>query len=329
MKLTEKQWQRIAPLFEAEPRTGMVGRPATPARDVLNGVVWILKTGARWKDPPRDYHPYQTCHRRFQQWVLSGLIQQALQMLADGLRQRGGIDIREAFIDGTFSSAKRGVFMLARRSSTCRLFLAGPTESSPMSCSGEGCRPFARLALSGSRPASIRSTFFASCFTPASARPAVSIGFTLCPSDRPSRLSCFPTSRCFLQCSGEGSPIEQVLLFRGRVLDRREHYVPLGSWPRRRWLEQVERRPLFRCLAFRARPSMSGQILGAAACAGDRIHRDSYSRRRFFIRRAFRSASNHPRVSARRATDRIPAAYAATTRVRSRTASPGVARFRA
>lgn len=107
MKLTEKQWQLIAPLFEAEPRTSMVGRPATPARDVLNGVFWILKTGARWKDLPRDYPPTQTCHRRFQQWVRSGLIQQALQLLAEDLRQRGGIDIREAFIDGTFSSAKK------------------------------------------------------------------------------------------------------------------------------------------------------------------------------------------------------------------------------
>lgn len=47
MKLTDKQWQLIAPLFEAEPRTGMVGPPVALARDVLNGVFWILKTGAR------------------------------------------------------------------------------------------------------------------------------------------------------------------------------------------------------------------------------------------------------------------------------------------
>lgn len=115
MKLTEKQWQLIAPLFENASRVGTVGRPALPARDVLNGVLWILKTGARWKDLPSEYPSYQTCHRRFQQWVRDGTIERALQMLAEDLRERGGIDIREAFIDGTFSSAKKGVFLLARR----------------------------------------------------------------------------------------------------------------------------------------------------------------------------------------------------------------------
>ena len=115
MKLTEKQWQLIAPLFDDDNRSGMVGRPPTPARDVLNGVLWILKTGARWKDLPREYPPYQTCHRRFQHWVRDGRIERALQVLAEDLRQRGGIDLREAFIDGTFSSAKKGVFLLARR----------------------------------------------------------------------------------------------------------------------------------------------------------------------------------------------------------------------
>ena len=115
MKLTEKQWQLIAPLFENDNRNGMVGRPATPARDVLNGVLWILKTGARWKDLPREYPSYQTCHRRFQRWVRDGTVERALQVLAEDLRERGGIDLREAFIDGTFSSAKKGVFLLARR----------------------------------------------------------------------------------------------------------------------------------------------------------------------------------------------------------------------
>jgi hypothetical protein len=41
---------------------------------------------------------YQTCHRRFQQWVQDGTIERALQALAEDLRERGGIDIREAFM---------------------------------------------------------------------------------------------------------------------------------------------------------------------------------------------------------------------------------------
>ena len=115
MKLTEKQWQLVAPLFESAPRDSKVGRPATPGRDVLNGVLWILRAGARWKDLPREYPPYQTCHRRFQQWVRDGTMEEALRIIAEDLRDRGGIDLQEAFIDGTFSSAKKGVFVLARR----------------------------------------------------------------------------------------------------------------------------------------------------------------------------------------------------------------------
>ena len=115
MKLTEKQWQLVAPLFEPAPRNSKIGRPATPAKEVLNGVLWILKTGARWKDLPREYPPYQTCHRRFQQWVRDGTMEEALRVIAEDLRERGGIDLQEAFIDGSFSSAKKGVFALARR----------------------------------------------------------------------------------------------------------------------------------------------------------------------------------------------------------------------
>lgn len=75
----------------------------------------ILKSGARSRDLPRDYSPCQTCHRRFQQRVWDGTITRALQTLTQDLRARGEIDIREAFIDGTFSSAKKGAFLVARQ----------------------------------------------------------------------------------------------------------------------------------------------------------------------------------------------------------------------
>jgi transposase len=115
MKLTEPQWQLVAPLFEDATKERKVGRPLSPSREILHAVLWILKTGARWRDLPREYPPYQTCHRRFQQWVCDGTMEKALRALAKDLHERGGIDLREAFIDGTFSSAKKGVFLLARR----------------------------------------------------------------------------------------------------------------------------------------------------------------------------------------------------------------------
>jgi transposase len=52
--------------------------------------------------------PYQTCHRRFQQWVRTGVFEQILQTLATDLRVRGGLDLSECYIDCTFIVAKKG-----------------------------------------------------------------------------------------------------------------------------------------------------------------------------------------------------------------------------
>lgn len=57
-----------------EPEVSSVAQ-GTPG---LDGVLWILRTGAPWQDLPPRYGPYQTCHRRFQQWVRSGVHSAAL-----------------------------------------------------------------------------------------------------------------------------------------------------------------------------------------------------------------------------------------------------------
>jgi len=84
----------------------------------MNGILWILRTGAPWKDLPQRYPPYQTCHRWFQQWVRDGIFQRIAQELVDDLYERGQIYIREAFIDGCFAPAKKGVLLLGRQSAS-------------------------------------------------------------------------------------------------------------------------------------------------------------------------------------------------------------------
>jgi transposase len=67
MDLTDEQWDLLEPLIPQPPRRkDGRGRPWRDPRDVLNGILWILRTGAPWKDLPERYPPYQTCHRRFQ-----------------------------------------------------------------------------------------------------------------------------------------------------------------------------------------------------------------------------------------------------------------------
>src|SRR5450755_395783 len=113
MDLTDAQWAFLEPLFRPRRREDGRGRPWQDTRAVLNGVFWILRTGAPWHDLPARYPPYQTCHRRFQQWQRSGLLTHLLQKLAEDLRDRGKLDLSESFIDASFSSAKKGALVSA------------------------------------------------------------------------------------------------------------------------------------------------------------------------------------------------------------------------
>ncbi len=108
--LTNVQWEVLDSLIpEPTPRRDGRGRPWKDRRAVLNGILWVLRTGAPWADVPDRYPSYQTCHRRFQQWVRSGVMKRVLQALALDLKARGALDVREAFIDGSFAPAKKGL----------------------------------------------------------------------------------------------------------------------------------------------------------------------------------------------------------------------------
>ena len=109
--LTDTQWTFIEPLLPKRwvpKRADGRGRPWRDSRAVLNGILWILRTGAQWAELPRRYPPYQTCHRRFQQWQRAGVMERLLAALARDLEQRGQIKLDECFVDGSFSAAKKG-----------------------------------------------------------------------------------------------------------------------------------------------------------------------------------------------------------------------------
>src|SRR6267142_1289635 len=106
MDLTDAQWAVLEPLFRPKRRADGRGRPWQDTRAVLNGVFWVLRTGAPRHDLPSRYPSYQTCHRRFQHWQRSGLLTRLLQKLAEDLRDRGKLDLSESFIDASFSGAK-------------------------------------------------------------------------------------------------------------------------------------------------------------------------------------------------------------------------------
>ena len=109
MDLTDEQWEVVKPLIPAPPkRSDGRGRPRVDDRKILDGILWVMRTGAPWHDMPEKYPPYQTCHRRFQEWVHTGVFKNILKSLAKDLKERGDLDLSECFIDGTFVIAKKG-----------------------------------------------------------------------------------------------------------------------------------------------------------------------------------------------------------------------------
>jgi transposase len=79
--LSDLEWEIVQTILpEAGPYRGC-GRPLTDTRAVLNGVLWIMRTGEGWSRMPVRYPPYQTCHRRYQRWQKHGLLRQLVERL--------------------------------------------------------------------------------------------------------------------------------------------------------------------------------------------------------------------------------------------------------
>ena len=115
-ELTDEQWQLISDLFPEPPVGPQGGRPVTPSRPCVEGILWILRSGARWKDLPKRFPSASTCWRRHWQWTESGVWEKAWARLVRLLDRQGRVNHEESFADGTFASAKKGVKRLARRS---------------------------------------------------------------------------------------------------------------------------------------------------------------------------------------------------------------------
>lgn len=102
-ELTNEKWEKIEPLLP--PQKPKTGRPGHEHRTMLNGIFWILRTGAPWRDLPERYEKWTTVYSRFQRWrkkeewkkVLS-----ELQTLAD---QQGELNWELHFEDGTIIRA--------------------------------------------------------------------------------------------------------------------------------------------------------------------------------------------------------------------------------
>jgi len=115
-ELTDEQWSLIEDLFPEILPGPEGGRPVVPPRPCIEGILWMLRSGARWKDLPKRFPSTSTCWRRHKQWTEAGVWEKAWARLTRLLDRQGRVNHNESFADGTFSSAKKGVKRSARRS---------------------------------------------------------------------------------------------------------------------------------------------------------------------------------------------------------------------
>jgi transposase len=78
-ELMEAQWQRIETLLPGQ--IGDPGRTATDNRLFVNGVLWVLRSGAHWHDLPERYGKWKTVHTRFARWAKNGVWERVFEAL--------------------------------------------------------------------------------------------------------------------------------------------------------------------------------------------------------------------------------------------------------
>jgi transposase len=112
--LSDEQWERIAPHLPEHPPSPKGGRPRANDRDCLEGILWIMRTGAAWQMIPVDLPSGSTCWRRLQEWSGEEVLEDIHAILIEELGELGRLDFEELLADATFIRAKKGGTMSAK-----------------------------------------------------------------------------------------------------------------------------------------------------------------------------------------------------------------------
>ena len=108
-ELTDRQWGKIRPHLPKRTPSRKGGRPPADDRECLEGILWVLRSGARWKDLPEDFPSPSTCWRRLRDWEEAGVWLKIWRIFLSELDNRGRLGWEETFADGSFAPAKKGV----------------------------------------------------------------------------------------------------------------------------------------------------------------------------------------------------------------------------
>lgn len=129
-KIDDWLWQKLEPLLEDPPRRFRhPGRKRQPPRACLEGILYLLYTGMRYVDLPRElgFPSGETCRRRLHEWSERGVWVQALALLVAELDGKGTLDWSRVVIDASIVDAKKGAIWSGRARSTAAFPRASTT----------------------------------------------------------------------------------------------------------------------------------------------------------------------------------------------------------
>lgn len=101
--LTEEGWNVIEPLLPAE--RGRWGRPSVDNRTYVNGMLWVLRTGAAWRDLPEKYGKWNSVYRRHLRWRDLGVWEAVLAALSDSLEDNSSYSMDSTIVRGHAQAA--------------------------------------------------------------------------------------------------------------------------------------------------------------------------------------------------------------------------------
>lgn len=106
--ITKRQYQLIEPLVKR--RRKRTGRPPADMYEVVNGMLYVLSTGCRWRDLPHDYDvSYVTCYRQFIKLVNNGTLKKVFEELKHKADKKNLLHWRNAYLDASDVKSKKGV----------------------------------------------------------------------------------------------------------------------------------------------------------------------------------------------------------------------------
>jgi transposase len=112
-ELTDTQWERITELFPNN--EGKLGAPWKNHRQILNGIFWVLCSGAPWRDLPQRYGNWKTVYDRFRRYRIEGMFDRILARLQLQLNEEGLIDYHLWEVDSTTVRAHKSAAGAGRK----------------------------------------------------------------------------------------------------------------------------------------------------------------------------------------------------------------------